>query len=60
MSDEALKRRVQRLFRTLVIGGVALASQTACEDKTDPPPHDGGDQQEDAGDVDGGNGPQFW
>jgi hypothetical protein len=60
MSDEALKRRVQRLFRTLVIGGAALASQTGCDDKTEAPQHDGGDQHEDAGDDDGGNGPQFW
>lgn len=59
MSDEALKRRVQRLFRTLVLGGAALASHAGCDDKTDETPvQDAG--HGDADDDDSGSGPQFW
>lgn len=59
MLEENVKRRIQRLFRTLVIGAAVVAPQAGCTDDEATTPTDSGIVDDDSGDTDGG-GPKFW
>lgn len=64
MPNDALTRRIHRLFRTLVIGAAVIAPHAGCDSTTEPTATDAATPDDDAGANDGGDtdggGAHFW